>query len=144
MNAYIPIALRHQVREVDRGRCVYCRTPEQLTVTTFEIDHIIPISAGGATTLENLCLSCPACNRRKSVRQSWVDPETGGPVPLFHPRQQNWEMHFAWSQDATHIIGLTPTGRATVEALQMNRPRVARLRRLWLQIGQHPRLTETV
>jgi hypothetical protein len=144
MNAYMTTDLRHQVREIDQGRCAYCHTPEQLTVTTFEIDHIIPASAGGATTLENLCLACPACNRRKSVRQSWTDPETGSPVPLFHPRQQNWAMHFAWSQDATHIVGLTPSGRATVEALQMNRSRMVRLRRLWMQIGQHPQLTETV
>ena len=144
MNAYIPATLGRQIRETDQGRCAYCRTPEELTVTTFEIDHITPTSVGGATTLDNLCLSCPACNRRKSVRQSLPDPETGNPVPLFHPRQQDWETHFAWSKEVTRIIGLTPTGRATVEALQMNRLRMVRLRRLWLQIEQHPQQTETV
>jgi 5-methylcytosine-specific restriction endonuclease McrA len=83
MNAHISITLRRKVRKSARGRCAYCRTPEELTVTTFEIDHIVPTSAGGATVLENLCLSCPACNRRKSARQSAPDPETGQPVPLF-------------------------------------------------------------
>jgi hypothetical protein len=28
------------VREIDNGLCAYCHTPEALTVTTFEIDHI--------------------------------------------------------------------------------------------------------
>jgi len=53
-------------------------------------------------------------------------------------------MHFAWSEDATRIIGLTPTGRATVEALQINRPQMVHLRRLWLRMGKHPQQTETV
>lgn len=144
MNIDIPATIRGQVRETAKGRCAYCRTPEALTVTTFEIDHIVPASRGGATVLENLCLSCPACNRHKSARQSAPDPKTGQTVPLFHPRQQDWATHFAWSDDATRIIGLTPTGRATVEALQMNRPRMVRLRRLWLQMGKHPQQTETV
>ena len=144
MNAYIHVTLRRQIHDLDQGRCAYCRTPEELAVTTFEIDHVVPTSAGGATTLDNLCLSCPACNRRKSVRQSLPDPETGNLVPIFHPRRQSWEMHFTWSKDTTRIIGLTPPGRATVQALQMNRPRMIRLRRLWLRMEQHPRQTETV
>lgn len=135
----ISTALRRQVHQIDRERCAYCHTPEALTVTTFEVDHIVPLDAGGATVLENLCLSCPACNRHKAVRQSAPDPETGQNVPLFHPRCQDWATHFAWSEDGTRIVGLTPTGRATVEALQMNRSRMVRLRRLWLQMGKHPR-----
>ena len=137
MNAYIPATLRRRVQEMDEGRCAYCHTPEELTVATFEVDHIVPASVGGTTVLENLCLSCPVCNRRKSARQSAPDPETGQIVPLFHPRQQDWAIHFAWSEEATHIIGLTPTGRATVEALQINRPRMVRLRRLWLRMRKH-------
>ena len=138
MNSDIPATIREQVRETAEGRCAYCRTPEELAVTTFEIDHIVPASAGGATVQENLCLSCPTCNRHKSARQSALDPQTGRTVPLFHPRQQNWATHFSWSDDTTRIVGLTPTGRATVEALQMNRPRMIRLRRLWLLLGKHP------
>jgi hypothetical protein len=37
---------------------------------------------------------------------------------------------------------MTPTGCATVEALQMNRPRTGRLRRLWLRMGKHPQQKE--
>ena len=44
------------------------QTAESLTVTTFEIEHIIPRSKGGETAFENLCLACPTCNRYKSDR----------------------------------------------------------------------------
>jgi hypothetical protein len=119
---------RSQARNLDENRCAYCQTPEELTVTTFEIDHIVPVSAGGETALDNLCLACPACNRYKAARQSAPDPEIGQIVPLYHPRRQEWSAHFAWSKDTTQILGLTPTGQATVAALRMNRPRMVRLR----------------
>ncbi|WNZ24154.1 mitochondrial large ribosomal subunit protein uL30m [Leptolyngbya sp. NK1-12] len=32
-----------------------------------------------------------------------------------------WSEHFAWSEDTTLIIGLTPIGRATVQTLRLNR-----------------------
>ena len=138
MSSTVSAQLRLQAHARAEGRCEYCQTPEELTVTTFEVDHIVPLSAGGATVLDNLCLACPACNRHKAARQSAPDPETGQSVPLYHPRQQEWSVHFAWSEDATQIMGLTPTGRATVEALQMNRPRMVRLRNLWMKMGRRP------
>lgn len=138
MTPAIPAQLRSQVRRLDKDRCAYCRTPEELTVTTFEIDHIVPVSAGGETALDNLCLACPACNRYKGVQQSASDAETGQSVPLYHPRRQEWSTHFAWSKDTAQIMGLTPTGRATVEALRMNRPQMVRLRRLWARMSRLP------
>jgi len=36
------------------------------------------------------------------------------------------------------IVGLTPTGRATVNAIRINRPELVNARRLWIQIGNHP------
>jgi hypothetical protein len=35
-------------------------------------------------------------------------------VPLYHPRRDRWFEHFAWHEDDTLVIGLTPTGRAVV------------------------------
>src|SRR5262245_36411990 len=49
---------------------------------------------------------------RKEARRSAVDPDTGRRVPLFHPRRQRWSDHFRW--EGFTIVGLTPTGRATV------------------------------
>jgi hypothetical protein len=138
MSSTVSAQLRLQAHTRAEGRCEYCQTPEELTVTTFEVDHIVPLNAGGATVLDNLCLACPACNRHKATRRSVPDPETGQSVPLYHPRQQEWSVHFAWSEDTTQIVGLTPTGRATIEALQMNRPRMVRLRSLWMKMGCHP------
>ena len=135
MSPVVSAPLRSQVRALDQNRCVYCRTPEELTVTTFEIDHIVPVSAGGETILDNLCLACPTCNRHKAVRQSAPDPESGQIVPLYHPRQQEWSAHFGWDKDVSRVVGLTPIGRATLEALHMNRLQMVRLRRLWAKMG---------
>ena len=59
-------------------------------------------------------------------------------MPLFHPREQRWEEHFTWNSDFTLIIGLTPTGRATISALQLNRSGLVNLRRVLYAIGEHP------
>ena len=45
----------------DGGKCVYCGSLENL-----QLDHIIPFSKGGATTLENMQLLCQKCNLEKS------------------------------------------------------------------------------
>src|SRR5262249_45728909 len=50
-----------------------------------------------------------------------VDPETRTSVPPFHARRQQWHEHFAWSEDQLRVVGLTPTGRATVMFLHLNR-----------------------
>jgi hypothetical protein len=57
---------------------------------------------------------------------------------LFHPRSQNWDKHFAWNENFTIVIGLTPTGRATIERLQLNRVGVVNLRQVLAAINQHP------
>ncbi|WP_235526708.1 hypothetical protein [Nostoc piscinale] len=66
------------------------------------------------------------------------EPLTGETVPLYHPRQQLWNENFAWNHDFTLVIGLTPTGRATVETLQLNREGVVNLRRVLYAMGEHP------
>ena len=50
-----------------------------------------------------------------------IDLETGAIVPLFHPRQDVWQGHFAFR--GPRIIGLTPRGRATVQLLNLNATR---------------------
>src|SRR6266581_5404370 len=114
--ARISQALRQAVVAAAQGRCAYCLSPESMMGVTFEVDHIIPRSAGGHTQFDNVCWSCPTCNRRKAQRLSARDPLSRRTVPLFHPKHDVWADHFVWSADGTHIIGRTRTGRATVEA----------------------------
>ena len=138
MSTYVPVELQRAVRAHFADCCAYCRTLENLTVTTFEFEHILPLSAGGKTALENLCLSCPSCNRFKATRTVAPDPLTGQVVPLFHPVLDRWADHFVWNEDATAMTGLTATGRATIAMLRMNRPVLIRLRRMWVSMSEHP------
>lgn len=138
MSQYIAVELKKLVREHFGSCCAYCQTAERLTVTTFEIEHIVPTSAGGQTVFGNVCLSCPMCNRFKSDRVEVFDTESQGRVPLFHPYQHRWSDDFVWSDDHTEIKGLTAIGLATVAALKMNRPQMQRVRRMWVAMGEHP------
>lgn len=46
----IPKSVREQVREDAGNRCGYCLTPQSLAYDTLELDHIIPVAAGGVHT----------------------------------------------------------------------------------------------
>jgi 5-methylcytosine-specific restriction endonuclease McrA len=53
----------------DGERCVYCSATAQLVV-----DHMVPVKLGGTDDLDNLALSCRACNSGKAGRT----PELAG------------------------------------------------------------------
>jgi hypothetical protein len=78
------------------------------------------------------------CNRFKGTRVAAFDSVTGDLVPLFNPRTQSWQEHFAWDDNGTLIVGRTPTGRATIIALKMNRASLVRAREMWVKAGWHP------
>lgn len=101
-------------------------------------DHIQPISKGGETIFENVCLACRSCNEFKGNSTDAVDPMTGETMPLFNPRIQEWTQHFVWSPDGTMVEGITTIGRATVVRLRMNNPVIVVARRRWVISGWHP------
>jgi hypothetical protein len=136
----VPDTLERLVRERARGQCEYCRCLREFHPDPFAVDHIVPESAGGATLEQNLALACLGCNGFKGAFQTGVDPVTGEATPLFHPRLQRWTDHFAWSGDATLIIGITAVGRATVTRLRLNRPGLVNLRAALRRFGVHPPL----
>jgi hypothetical protein len=129
---------RKTVAERAGGRCEYCRCPEYIGTQTFSVEHIVPVEQGGTSDPDNLALACQGCNNHKYTKREATDPLTGALVPLFHPRQQRWSDHFAWSADTSLILGLTPTGRATIAALKLNRDEVVRFRRVLYLAGEHP------
>lgn len=61
------IRLRMSVLKRDNFKCVLCgRTPATDPSILLEIDHIIPWSKGGQTTIDNLQTLCSLCNNGKS------------------------------------------------------------------------------
>jgi hypothetical protein len=116
------------VREVVRLRandaCEYCLLP---TISTFEVEHVIPprlwddYLAGrlpgvrprrrrqGPDHLDNFAWSCPFCNRAKGGRVAH------GTMRFFDPRHDRWPRHFMFPPALGYIViaGATPVGRAT-------------------------------
>ncbi|HMP05924.1 MAG TPA: hypothetical protein PJ982_06200, partial [Lacipirellulaceae bacterium] len=65
-------------------------------------------------------------NVHKGPNIAGVDAATGAVVPLFHPREDDWGVHFQWQDD--ELVGLTPRGRATIHVLAINAPHRVALR----------------
>ncbi|MEW5986221.1 MAG: HNH endonuclease signature motif containing protein [Chloroflexota bacterium] len=129
---------RQAVIQRANGCCEYCRSQARFATQSFSVEHIIPRRQDGKTELENLALACEGCNSHKHVKVTGRDPVTDDEVSLFHPRQQKWGHHFRWNDDFTLIVGLTPTGRATVDTLQLNRESLVNLRQILYAMGEHP------
>jgi hypothetical protein len=118
------------------GRCEYCQVPQAFDPLPFEIDHIIARKHRGPTRAGNLCLACFACNNHKSSNISGIDEKTKGIVPLYSPRRHKWHRHFCW--DGPILVGLTPTGRATVAVLEINLDDRVGFRRRLIKDGVFP------
>ncbi|MDB5171877.1 MAG: restriction endonuclease [Phycisphaerales bacterium] len=130
MDKKIELAVR---RRAD-GICEYCRFPEVHSELRFVIDHIVARQHGGATTLANLALACGFCNRHKGPNVAGVDPSDGSLARLFHPRTDDWRMHFQW--DGAEIVGQTAIARATVRTLALNDPMQIDARRAIILCGR--------
>lgn len=136
----LPAGLKRQVAARSRFQCAYCRSQEAVSGVQFTVDHVLPRSLGGTDELDNLCLACWECNLFKHDRIAALDSLTDTIVPLYHPNRQVWTDHFEWTEDGVWIVGLTPTGRATVRLLRLNRSALMHARRRWAEVGWHPPL----
>jgi hypothetical protein len=132
----VPTALRRLVMQRATGRCEYCGLSQAGQEATFHVDHIVPQWAGGETVSDNVALAGVSCSLRKAARQRAIDPHSGHEVPLYHPRHDTWPEHFHW--EGVFVRGITPIGRATVEALHMNRPLIVAIRQEEAARGRHP------
>jgi len=127
--------VRRVVRLRANDACEYCL---HSTVGQFHIDHIIPadVWAGytaneipglspikgrrGPNHLDNLAWCCPFCNEGKGQR---ITTRVQGHVQrLFDPRYDGatWPRHFAFLHQYLYIVGITPLGLATEQALNFN------------------------
>lgn len=132
----IPTVLRRLVVNRANNRCEYCGLSQLGQEATFHIDHILPSSAGGLTTEENLALACVSCSLYKGSRQLVAEPNTKELVKVFNPRQQVWKEHFFWQ--GLEVIGLTVVGRATIHTLKLNRSRILAIRGEEEILNRHP------
>lgn len=129
-------ALQQAVRNRAKHRCEYCRFPEAFAEAPFHVDHVIARQHGGGHELENRALACCFCNRFKGPNLSGVDPASGQVARLFDPRENNWAEHFGWN--GPQLVGRTAIGRATIQALRLNRTDAVAVRQLMIQEGKYP------
>ena len=122
---YIPAALRRQVIARARGRCEYCRIPEDATINGCEVDHVIAEKHNGATIAENLSHACFFCNRNKGSDLGSHKPGTQEFVRFYNPRTDDWDTHFRVADGIT-IIPLTDTARRRYESSASTPPTVCR------------------
>lgn len=137
-------ATRQTVRERAAYLCEYCHSPERLSANRFTVDHVVPRSLKGSDDISNLALACRRCNERRYNFVAGVDPETQEIAPIFNPRRQKWAEHFVWIKSGVIIQGVTPTGRATCDRLDLNDLRypeedsIQATRQFWIQTKLHP------
>jgi len=129
-------AVQRAVRERAKNRCEYCHFPEAFAEVPFHVDHIIARQHGGPSEVDNLALACCFCNLYKGPNLSGVDAESGQIVRLFHPREHVWTEHFSWNGPS--LVGRTANGRATIQALRLNRADAVAVRQLLMREGVYP------
>ncbi len=54
--------MREHVMQRDGFACVYCGA-----VNGLEVDHVVPLSRGGANTMQNIVVACRSCNATKNA-----------------------------------------------------------------------------
>lgn len=137
MSPHIPTRLAQEVRDRAKEACEYCLLPQNSQEATFHIDHVVPRREGGETEAANLALACVTCSLRKGARMFALDPVSQSTVKLFHPREETWSEHFRLN-DEFEFEGLSPTGRATIESLGMNRLAIISIRKELHFLGRFP------
>jgi len=61
-----------RVRKQSMAVCYYCQ--KHCLSGDIHFDHIVPLSKGGAHSVENLCVSCATCNLTKKAKpiHAWI------------------------------------------------------------------------
>ena len=129
---------KEEVLRRSHDACEYCQSQLKFSVQPFSVEHIIPCGHNNRTVLGNLVLACQGCSTYKYSKIEGFDKISKKTVALYNPRRDEWYEHFAWNDDFTEVIGLTPQARATIETLQLNREGLVSSRRILYSVGEHP------
>ena len=130
--------IKEAVRKRAKYCCEYCKLLQAFSSATFACEHILPTILDGTNDIHNLANACHTCNWSKAKAINAIDPITKMENPLFNPRKDIWLEHFKWSDNLLTIIGLTPTGRATISRLKMNRTGLQNIRSVTIGKGHPP------
>lgn len=88
----------------DERSCQYCGV--ELTLNTFTMDHVLPISKGGKTTFDNIVVACQTCNankgnnhkivpKRKPYKPDYWELVSKRKKMPFNIRHHTWEPYIA-------------------------------------------------
>ncbi|MCC5669086.1 HNH endonuclease [Nostoc sp. CHAB 5784] len=115
---YINAELRRLVADRAEYICEYCLVSEVHRSSGCQVDHIISVKHGGATTADNLCYACIFCNLQKGTDLGLINWQTGELVRFFNPRRDFWGDHFRL--DEAVIQHQTDIGEVTARILDFN------------------------
>lgn len=133
---YINEELRRLVAKRADYLCEYCLTAEADRSSIHQIDHIISLKHGGATTAENLAYACVFCNLQKGSDLGSIIWRTRELVRFFNPRTDQWSKHFQLNE-AT-IQPLTDIGEVTARILDFNSTERIVERQALIEVGRYP------
>ena len=145
-------AVKNALIEAQHGKCCFC---ERKTGKDGDVEHFRPkagcrqIPNGPllrpgyywlAYDWDNLLLSCSACNQRHKrnlfplatpdQRANFHAEDITQETPLFlHPALQDPEQHIGFRKEIPFAINGSPTGKATIEALSLDRELLNEVRR---------------
>jgi HNH endonuclease len=132
---YIKVELRRLVSDRAAYLCEYCLYPEGDGLG-FQVDHIISVKHGGATTADNLCYACIFCNLQKGTDLGSINWQTVELVRFFNPRRDFWGEHFRL--DEAVIVHQTDIGEVTARILDFNSDERIVERQALIASGQYP------
>lgn len=117
-------------------QCAYCTMSEaEAQGIRFTIDHYEPQSARPdlVDQYDNLMYCCDQCNELKGDR---VPPPTArdNGVRYFRPDTDRWREHF--ERQGVRINGRSPAGEFSIQAIDLNRQRLRKLRELRKRVAQ--------
>ncbi|CAG0986766.1 hypothetical protein ANRL3_02496 [Anaerolineae bacterium] len=118
MRNHISTDLRNLVATRARRLCEYCLVHEDDAYFGCEVDHIISLKHGGATSAENLAYACVFCNRQKGSDVGSVLWQSGAFIRFFNPRTDGWAEHFRL--DGVVITPISEIGEVTTRILGFN------------------------